>query len=202
MLFVRKFREQLIWTLIAVVMLAAFYFSLRVYTTDLEHPFVLIRLMVVAHLLRLYFAVKYDWTRHAPKEVALLSIAAVFAVWVAIYVRPLTLGILRAMEVDPELSDTLVNYQEYINVMHNNVFGISAFFLTAYFISIKLVRWIGTKIPALTYPRSSYEAFGAFYEAANGLVSDEGLQVIETKAREILAETKGIYKVPTAKFIL
>lgn len=197
----KEYRAPVIWLVIGLVLFAAFYFALGIYTSDLEKPAAFVRFMLFAHVIRLYYAVKHDLTLHAPKEIALLNFAATTAVLIAMVVRSWVVTSIQEMETDVEIQALEAKYSEYAVVIHSKLFGITAFFLAAYYIVLKLVSFVGGKWRLFAYPRSSYECFGAFYEAANCQLPRSQMEQIEDHAKAILANHKGLYPVPTAKYL-
>ena len=196
-----SYREQIGWGVLAAALLGAFYLGLSRYTSDLEKPTVFIRIMFSAHIIRLIYSVKDDLNRHSPKLLALLNISAVAAVCIAMLVRPAFFWMLGDLETDPWIREIEKEYREYAAVLHNPVFGITAFFVAAYVLCIKAIRRIGNKFQFLEFPRSSYEKFGAFYEAANSALPPSTMVEIEEDAKNILAQYKGVYPVPITKYL-
>ncbi|MGG5276268.1 hypothetical protein [Pseudomonas syringae pv. coryli] len=198
----KEYRAPFIWLVVGVLFFFAFYYALRAYTADLDRPSAFIRFMLLAHLLRLYYSVKHDLTLHAPKELALLNFAATIAVLIAMGVRPWVINSIHDMETDAEIQALEAQYTEYAVVIHSKLFGITAFFLAAYYLVLKLVIAVGRKWRLFAYPRSSFECFGAFYEAANRQLPRSQMEQIERQAKANLANHKGVYPVPTAKYLL
>lgn len=190
-------RAQACWVAVTAVLTYGLYHSFLVYTAELDKPDPLLWTMFAAHVMRMFFAVRYDWHQQSLKEVGLLSIAAVAGVWLAMLLRSFALEGVRIFEEQPELAEMAGAYAEYLVVIHSKVFGIPAFYLLGYALSISAIRLVGTKWRLLAYPRSRLELFGAFYSAAYAELEPKVMDPLENLAKAELAETKGIYQTPS-----
>ena len=192
-------RSQICWCLVALLCTVGLYLSLVKYTGELENPAPLLWGMLAAHALRMFFAVRYDLHRYSAKEVGLLSIAAVAAVWPAMGAKTLMVMALQDLESDPEVmaAFTLWGIGEYLDVIHNKVFGMTAFFIASYMLMTKALRFVGNYWAVLEYPRSSLELFGAFYETAYNELHPSVMDPLEDKAKSLLVASNRPYAVPS-----
>ncbi|MBM5458698.1 hypothetical protein H8F21_14105 [Pseudomonas sp. P66] len=195
-------RQQQAWCVISLICIVGLYFLLSSYTSSLENPAPMFWGLFGGHLMRVYFSVRYDLHAQSPKEVGLLSIAAVAAAVMAMQVRPWALQGFFEFESKPEVGEFVALYKEYFVAVHNPVFGIPAFFLALYWAAIKLLCKAGNRWPVLAYPRSSLEMYGAYYEAASHHLSPQARDAIEVDAKHILASSKGFYKGPSPNKLL
>ncbi|MBA1280314.1 hypothetical protein [Stutzerimonas stutzeri] len=194
--------QQACWGAIAAFSTGCLYYSLDAYTVDLENPAPLLWGMFATHFLRMFLAVHYDRHRHSMKEVGLLSIAAVAGVWLAMILRQAFHDAVSMMLADPEFVALAVDLDEYLQVIQNKVFGIPAFFVLSYVLSTQALRYIGSKISILSYPRSTYELFGAFYDVAEYKLSHEQMETLVAETKSMIAMTQGRFKVSSPNRLL
>ena len=173
------------------------YVALDFYTSALDRPDLMLYSLLFTHVLRVFLNVKNDLHQETMKEVGLLTLAALGGVGIASVVRPLVLWVLNDLEQTQEIAALLVEYKQYLDVMHSPVFGIAAFFGAGYLLSSKVLRSLGNYWRPLAYPRSSYELFGAHYAAALEMLTERARDEVGEKAKTILASTKGLYQPPS-----
>ncbi|AGN82409.1 MULTISPECIES: hypothetical protein [Pseudomonas] len=195
-------RSQQAWCLVVAICTVVFYILLSAYTADLANPRPIFWGILLSYGYRVYSSVRYDLHAQSAKEVGLLSIAAMTAVALAMFLRPLALQAVFAFERDPEATEVVAAFKEYFVVVHNPVFGIPAFFIGFYMATIRVLRMLGKRLPILAFPRSTFEMYGAYYAAAHPLLSDEAQDAIHSRARRILAQTEGFYKGPSPNKLL
>lgn len=153
--------------------------------------------LLFTHALRVFFNVKNDRHQETMKEVGLLTLAALGGVAIASVVRPMVLWMLNDLEQTQEIAALFVQYKQYLDVMHSPVFGIAAFFGAGYLLSSKVLRRVGNYWRPIAYPRSSYELFGAHYEASLRILTKSVQDEVEERAKVILAGTEGLYQPPS-----
>lgn len=193
-------RLQCIWTAISVLATGCLYFALKHYTSAIDRPDLMLYSLLFTHAFRVYLNVKDDRHQETMKEVGLLTLAALGGVAIASVVRPMVLWMLNDLEQTQEI--VFVQYKQYLDVMHSPVFGIAAFFGAGYFLSSKVLRRVGKYWRPIAYPRSSYELFGAHYEASLRILTESVKDEVEERAKVILAGTEGLYQPPSPNSLI